>query len=590
MRQLEKTCISFDTDGLQNVQGHLRTVDELQTKIAERATAIQTAETAVSDIRSKIENKNTEIAGRAAAYDTANALLEAAIAEARAAVPESDQREIEGLTSQFEAANGEYRSVLAEPDPTEDDGSGWRVMREAFRQMRSDKFYVKNKIETQLREKKEAVNKAIEKRVADARSAVQAANSVLVQQQNAQYEVSRLKHQLGTAETNLQNHRDWLASYNGDLLRAQKALDPLFQSLPFEILRDVAALQQSGSKVWTPIETDRTYPQFDPFKMRHRAAFIRGELNVECDCFRGCVYDAYEHASYPLIVRLWRDEAEHWICYHRAHFNHDILNKVIDGLIPPSHRHHRLASMQPFGGSSITLAAQAKYIEAIPSDFEDVRGWFTCGPGGSAKTSWASASLLDVATFRVCLQSEQTDQNRHDDDPKFDISMWRVKVPDYLDQMEEYKRREFKRNKRDSIDDPEDEWGRRREPDAIKPPQVTPDAIRASCRETGFRPILWLEEIHFMSPTTNRRTYLHKLIDAVYELDGVVITTTNPTVKRLTALLDGEDEDEEYPITRRLVGTNDMRDSFLVWELHAFQKKGATEPSRGAKKKRAAAT
>jgi hypothetical protein len=84
-----------------------------------------------------------------------------------------------------------------------------------------------------------------------------------------------------------------------------------------------------------------------------------------------------------------------------------------------------------------------------------------------------------------------------------------------------------------------------------------------------------LEELDKFRPTVNRLRNLYCLIDAVYEADGIIVSTANETLDGLKELL-GE------PVFRRLSGSNDEDGSYLVWDLHKAPKVGPAERIRNA--------
>jgi hypothetical protein len=53
-------------------------------------------------------------------------------------------------------------------------------------------------------------------------------------------------------------------------------------------------------------------------------------------------------------------------------------------------------------------------------------------------------------------------------------------------------------------------------------PELTVDDLHEVCRRNGRSPVLWLEELDKIQPTDRRRNLIDSLVDAIYELDGMV--------------------------------------------------------------------
>jgi hypothetical protein len=120
-------------------------------------------------------------------------------------------------------------------------------------------------------------------------------------------------------------------------------------------------------------------------------------------------------------------------------------------------------------------------------------------------------------------------------------NIWRVQVPDWLDQMQAWDTRPFGDSRHD---------GR----------EVTPEIIN---KAVGLPPVLWLEELDKWKYTETRANYLFRLVDAVYRRGGLIVASTNKTPGQLEDLC-GE------PIYRRIAGTGEPdedQNGFKVWDL-----------------------
>jgi hypothetical protein len=580
MSNKPKHSIRLTNANIQQLRGDLGHVERLEKTIAHWTGEVASCEEQVSALQAQIAHVETKVAERQPAVKAA----EAARAACEAAPPE-DTAELNELTRLLEEAKARVNEVYAR--------TGRSLSGEAER---TDATRHKRLLENTLYDKRKAIESAARERVA----AVEKAHPALQEVSNAQYELNGywerggLRGKLGEVEKRLKYERDERARHVNDLAETKAKLNKAFPGVPENILRDIAQMkrppEQPDPGIWGRLEEGSDPPEFEGWKTRDWAAYIRGEINVRCDCFNGRLFDEYEHASHDLVVRLYRDEIEHWGCRFRAHFDHAVFQRVIaqNDLVPTRYRHHRLRAMQPWPHSKITVSAQERFLVAVPSDFEGIDGWFLTGPGGSSKTTWVCASIIDVVTFRVADYLQHPDRehdhdeaDRDDDDEAApDLSVWRISVPEFIEHMDDWVWRERKRRKETRDDD--DEWGpgygpsTRRDQEPSPLPPLSPQAIRASSQKTGFRPILVLEEIHLTTNLTqNRRAHLHKLIDSVYAADGLIITATNYTIDRLTALVDGEDEDAEHPIVRRLTGENDPPETFLRWDLHKYKKQQA---------------
>jgi hypothetical protein len=109
-------------------------------------------------------------------------------------------------------------------------------------------------------------------------------------------------------------------------------------------------------------------------------------------------------------------------------------------------------------------------------------------------------------------------------------------------------------------------------------PFVTVEKIEHAAAQSGWPPILWLEELDKIPSTTkNRLRNLYCLIDAVYEAGGTIVSTTNERKEGLERLL-GE------AIYRRLSGKNDSEDEYVVIDYYELAESKKKKKQKAKKK------
>lgn len=199
-------------------------------------------------------------------------------------------------------------------------------------------------------------------------------------------------------------------------------------------------------------------------------------------------------------------------------------------IIPRSHLNVSLHSIGLWEKSPTSPLLQAKQIEAIKNLPNDLRSWVILGPWGTSKTAFVSVWLKDEITFRQAIN------------PDSEPCVWRIKANEWLAQNLDWTTRDF--------DDHE-----------AQPPDLSVSAIESACAESGSRPILWVEEFDKFSPSPQRRNLMDSLVDAIYELDGMIIVTTNFKRDDLKKYVGGA-------TYRRITGENDADGRFAVWSFH----------------------
>jgi hypothetical protein len=267
-----------------------------------------------------------------------------------------------------------------------------------------------------------------------------------------------------------------------------------------------------------------------------QAAIVRGEVPCTCSCNDGHLVVKDDSDGVDVFIEL-DDRIRHPLCEQQSRFDGSLLTDAV----PASHANLRVHSLGTWDKSPIPVAKQKGPIAGIPSSADGLRGWLMAGPAGTSKTSYAAAAVIDILTFRIV---EWQRRNTGYDSTSLGSSLnyWRVKAPKWIRDMEMFETRDF-------------------DSDAVVPePWPTPQLIEKATVTSGFKPILWLEELDKFNPTQNRMRNLYTLIDGVYEAGGTIISTTNMTLPDLKKHL-GE------PIYRRLSGENDDPENFLIWNF-----------------------
>ncbi len=287
-------------------------------------------------------------------------------------------------------------------------------------------------------------------------------------------------------------------------------------------------------------------------------AVARGELADGCWCIDGyCVFvvTAKGFPNARLLVGIdddWGPRHEHCMTLEPEQIE-NILRAV-----PEAYRRHRRHTLEPYSQSPVPVAHQRSAIMNLPSDLRRLQGLLMVGPAGTCKTTYAAVSILDTLTLRASRMLTvggifKTGQWGWSCEPK-DLGFFRVKVPDWLDELHAYDTRDF------------EAWP------PINPPSVTTKLIQQT--HERFPPILWIEEIDKYAHTTTRRNSLYRLVDAVYERGGTLIVTSNMNLEELREHLGDA-------IYRRITGCNDDPEKYMIFDL--FQAVAANT----SKKKRA---
>lgn len=208
-----------------------------------------------------------------------------------------------------------------------------------------------------------------------------------------------------------------------------------------------------------------------------------------------------------------------------------------------SHRHLRIHSMEPYQPNpnrppTLPLRTQVASIAKLKEIPAGIRVWLLVGPGGTCKTAYVSAWMTDIITLRLAIGGDN-------------LCIWQVSAQDWLTSKQA--------------------WDNRDWDDEVTPePTLSVDVIRHACACSGLRPMVWIEELEKVKITDDRRNLLHDLIDCVYCLKGLVVTTSNITYEQLSDKLG-------VPLMRRIDGRDDNPSDFILCDFFKEAKTSKTK-------------
>ncbi len=276
------------------------------------------------------------------------------------------------------------------------------------------------------------------------------------------------------------------------------------------------------------------------------AGIIRGELELSLphgEDFRGVaedgtIYWVVRNEVHGMEATINTGEV-HPLLAARSKYQADYLST----LISPRYVGLSLHSITPWPASPVPIEVQQDVIDHIKDMSSDgIDGWLLLGPPGTSKTALVSAWLKDEITLRLADATRTM--------ARYELSVWKTKFRPWLEEM-------YAWMYRDHVD------GTTREP------LLTPRKIRESSTKSGFRPVLWIEEIDKVAPTPKQLNLFNDLVDAVYELGGLIIVTGNGTLASLRKNLDDS-------TIRRFVGDADDSSRFKKMNFAAIARPRTT--------------
>ncbi len=337
----------------------------------------------------------------------------------------------------------------------------------------------------------------------------------------------------------------------GDCERSDYCCPGPLRDLPPDVRMDLS--KKSDSSVW---EISIEHNNVPGYRICDIAAFLRGEMELAFGDEDGFSYTTFRHIATGTEFRL-KNVAEATQARERFRKRIEQDQKLGLSWIPDwmsaHHGDHTVGSLKPYPQSPVAVERQEKLLAEMPDlttrlVLGSQRVWVLLGPAGASKSTYVSAVLKDVCTFRTSQESKWpyvTPKYRLRSDPKNSHGVWRVRVPQWLEEVTRYNSRDFE------------------DTEKIPPPRITPGSIQGHARISEMLPVLWLEEIDRFRVTDAKASLLFALIDAVYEARGCIILTANATKSKRESLLDPA-------IFRRIMGANDSGDArnFTRWDMH----------------------
>jgi hypothetical protein len=285
-------------------------------------------------------------------------------------------------------------------------------------------------------------------------------------------------------------------------------------------------------------------------------AVIRSEVGYACSCVGDRDSIEYRHRPSGLALKVILESKEdHCRCNFRRKWLTVSLKRP--SWLDERFIKHRLHQMTPFKESPLGEESQALLISEVRQAMEKfldnkLSGIAFLGPAGTGKTSLISAIMYDRWSVRRTWREVEPEaigglsyierlQIEQRGRPEPELAMWRVNVPDWLEEVNAYDTRPFGKE--------------------VPEPAITPSKIRAAVAKSEMKPVLWLDEVDKFHPTPGRLTYLLRLIDVVYAEGGTILSSANMTLDQLRVHL-------HDPIYRRLMGSNDPKAEYEIFDLH----------------------
>jgi DNA replication protein DnaC len=293
-----------------------------------------------------------------------------------------------------------------------------------------------------------------------------------------------------------------------------------------------------------------------PIPMYTAAAIIRGELPYEpqpagTDGTRtndeGLWIADFRHHALAMEVEVMLDQFDpDPIVLSRDNYDPDYVSAVVE---PEFNKPElSLASIKPYPPSPVPLQKQAELIEVV-RNLPRLRTWFLTGPppGGSSKTALAYAYIKDLITQRLAEAQKTFGYGS-----EFNLCVYRIHAGKWMHEMAAWMTHDF------------------HDYDA-HPPQVNPEAIdeayQSMAKKMGWKIVLLIDDLCKFDPNGKRNGWLHGIVDAITEKDGLIITTTNKTIAELARM--GFDT----ATLSRLDGSRFLAEDRLVMDFHRYARR-----------------
>ncbi|MEO6981639.1 MAG: hypothetical protein ABI072_00815 [Edaphobacter sp.] len=252
--------------------------------------------------------------------------------------------------------------------------------------------------------------------------------------------------------------------------------------------------------------------------------------------------------KYGRTYRLTRDETT-WLIVMENFCPDCTPRSVARGLLPPMHRWVADAELSPDNRLETPIEVQQRRLDEI-LDFSLVgHSVLYSGPAGAGKSVMASALLK--ATCSVYIGAGFTE-----DHPDCALPIWRVNIPEWIDEMMTHRTRDFEASAETFRPEPNtqsvctftryDPDGWRNERSELVYSETCPN------HDENYPPVLFLEEVDKFRSSESTRDWLFGLLNTVMEAGGAIISTCNKTPAELEKHLGA-------PLYRRIVESSKDR-------------------------------
>jgi hypothetical protein len=287
-----------------------------------------------------------------------------------------------------------------------------------------------------------------------------------------------------------------------------------------------------------------------------KAAIIRGELPysaqpTDSDGTRtddaGWWVSDFRHRALAMDIEVMLDQfSPDPMIVSRDNYDPSYVEAVVE---PEFNKPNQsLAAIQPYPPSPVPSQKQAELIEVV-RNLPLLRTWFLTGPrpGGASKTALASAYIKDLITLRLAEVQDKLGVR-----PDFNLCVYRIHAGKWMHEMARWMTHDLK-------------------DDSARPPKVNPEAIteayQSMAQPMGWKIVCLIDDLDKFDPNVKRNGWLHGIVDAITEKNGMIITTANKTVDELTRM--GFD-----PATlSRLDGSRFLAEERLVMDFHRYARR-----------------